>query len=168
MKISFKEIVLKRLCVEDIELLRQWRNSDLVSDYMFFQEEINLAMQTKWFESLHSENDFYFIIEYKQTPIGLINIKNIDWQKKQGEAGLFVALEKYRNTPLAIYASLALLTDCFEEKQLEWIFAKVKNNNLHTIAYNQSLGFRKLEGEKYVLTKERYYTFTKRLHQKLK
>lgn len=168
MKISFVEIVLKRLCVEDVELLRQWRNSDLVSDYMFFQEEINLAMQTKWFESLHSENDFYFIIEYKQTPIGLINVKNIDWQKKQGKAGLFIALEKYRNTPLAIYASLALLTDCFEEKQLLRVFAKVRNNNLHTIAYNQSLGFQKIEEEKYVLTKERYYTFTKRLYQKLK
>jgi RimJ/RimL family protein N-acetyltransferase len=168
MNISFKEIVLKRLCVEDIELLRQWRNSSFITENMFFQEEISQVQQVVWFENLHPENDFYFIIEYKQESIGLVNLKEVDWTLKQAESGLFVALEYYRNTPLAIYASLALLNFAFIDKKLEVVKASVKKNNLHTIQYNQSLGFEKVKEDEYQLTKERYNTTSKILYNKLK
>jgi RimJ/RimL family protein N-acetyltransferase len=168
MNISFKEIVLKRLCVEDIELLRQWRNSSFIAENMFFQEEISQVQQVVWFENLHPENDFYFIIEYKQESIGLVNLKEINWTLKQAESGLFVALEHYRNTPLAIYASLALLNFAFIDKKLEVVKASVKKNNLHTIQYNQSLGFEKVKEDEYQLTKERYNMTSKILYNKLK
>lgn len=168
MEISFKEILLRRICATDLELLRKWRNSRLVAENMFFQEEISRTMQADWFASLHPENDFYFIIIYKELAIGLINLKDIDWQQKQGEAGLYIALEKYRNTPLAIYASLALLHFSFEDKKLETISAKVKKDNLNTIQYNKSLGFEKIAEEEYVLSKARYFAFTKSIYNKLK
>lgn len=168
MEISFKEIVLKRLTFKDIELLRKWRNSKIVSENMFFQEKISVEMQQKWFESLSAENDFYFIIEYNQEPIGLINIKDIDWIKKQGEAGLFVGVEKFRNTHLAIYASLGILQYFFEERQLEKILAKVKKGNIDIIKYNQSLGFEKVDAENYLLTIKRYNSFTNNISQKLR
>lgn len=168
MKISFKEILLRRICATDLEILRKWRNSSLVAENMFFQEEISTTMQAEWFASLHPENDFYFIIIYKELAIGLINLKDIDWQKNQGEAGLYIALEKYRNTPLAIYASLALLHFSFEDKKLEKVIARVKRENLNTINYNQSLGFEKIAEEEYLLSKARYFAFTKTIYNKLK
>lgn len=167
MEISFKEIVLKKICANDLVLLRQWRNSEIVAKNMFFQEEISEKMQTEWFNALHPKNDLYFIIEYENKAIGLINLKNINWQTKEGEAGLFIALEKFRNTPLAIYASLALLKFAFEDKKLENIYAKVRNDNLNTIRYNQSLGFEKHKEETYLLNQETYFSFTKKLLKKL-
>ena len=167
MEISFKEVVLKRISFSDVELLRQWRNSRLVSDFMFFQEEITKEMQNEWFHSLQSENDFYFLIYYRQVAIGLINLKNIDWTTKQGEAGLYISIEKYRKTPLAIYASLALLKFFFEEKGLVKVFASVKTDNVNTIKYNQSLGFEKVEEEKYELSNDRYNSFTKKIYKRL-
>ena len=74
-------ITLKSLGVEDLETVRVWRNSDLVRPYMFYQEIISKSEQESWFSKLEPLNDFYFIIEYKQKPIGLINLKNIDWQE---------------------------------------------------------------------------------------
>lgn len=160
MEISFKEIVLKRIVLDDIELLRQWRNSEFIRTKMFFQKEITKKMQLEWFLNLDEKTNYYFKILYKEIPIGLINLKNIDWQKKEGEAGLFIAVEKYRNTHLAIYASLAFLKYFFEEKQIERIIASVKDENINTIKYNLSLGFELYKKEQYHLLKEKYFSFT--------
>lgn len=160
MEIHFKEITLKRISKEDIEMLRNWRNQKNVVENMFFQEEISKGMQKKWFNSLNEETDFYFEIIFQNKPIGLINMKAIDWNTKTGEAGLFIAVEKFRNTPLAIYSSLALLKYFFEKKQLEKIVAKVKAENTNIIVYNKYLGFEFIN-DLYVLTKEKYYNYTK-------
>jgi len=167
MQLSFKEILLKRISKKDNELLRTWRNSEFISNKMFFQKKISKEMQTEWFESLSSENDFYFLIQYQQENIGLINLKNIDWKQKEGEAGLYIAIEKYRNSPLAIYASMAFLTYFFEEKGLDNIFAKVRKDNLSTIQYNKDLGFIALEKELFSLTREKYFEITKKLQKRI-
>lgn len=167
MQLSFKEILLKRISKKDNELLRTWRNSEFISNKMFFQKKISKEMQTEWFESLSSENDFYFLIQYQQENIGLINLKNIDWKQKEGEAGLYIAIEKYRNSPLAIYASMAFLTYFFEEKGLDNIFAKVRKDNLSTIQYNKDLGFIALEKELFSLTRENYFEITKKLQKRI-
>jgi len=167
MQLSFKEILLKRISKKDNELLRTWRNSEFISNKMFFQKKISKEMQTEWFESLSSENDFYFLIQYQQENIGLINLKNIDWKQKEGEAGLYIAIEKYRNSPLAIYASMAFLTYFFEEKGLDNIFAKVRKDHLSTIQYNKDLGFIALEKELYSLTREKYFEITKKIQKRI-
>lgn len=163
MTLKFKEITLKRISFKDIEVLRTWRNLENISKNMFFQKEISQQMQEKWFYSLNNKNDYYFIIIYKKEKIGLINIKNIEWQIKTGEAGLFIAIEKYKKTPLAFYSSLALLKYFFEEKKLENIIAKVKPKNLNIIEYNKNLGFEFLENNTYVLSREKYEKGAKRI-----
>ena len=146
-------------------MLRNWRNQENIAKNMFFQENISKEMQKKWFNSLDENTNFFFKIIYKNTAIGIINLKNINWKTKIGEAGLFIAEEKYRNTPLAFYSSLALLKYFFEEKKLEKIIAKVKAENTNTINYNKNLGFEFVEGFIYELTKEKYFEFTKKLFQ---
>lgn len=167
MILTFKEIVLKRISLEDIETLRNWRNQKDISENMFFQDIISSEMQLNWYESLNKKNDFYFNIIYRERKIGLINIKNIDWKKKEGEAGLYISINKYRSSPLAIYSSLALLKYFFEEKKLSKIFAVVKPNNTNIIEYNKSLGFEHLKNNKYVLSSAKYFSTTKNIFLKL-
>ncbi len=159
MELSYNEITLKRISQQDIEILRKWRNQKNVSDFMFFQEEITPKKQQKWFDSLNDETDFYFIIIYRNLPIGLINLKQIDWNQKTGESGLFIAVEKYRKTHLPYFASIAFLKYFFEERNLEKIFAKVKDKNKNIIKYNQSLGFVFVEKQTYVLHQKNFNNF---------
>ena len=164
MKLSYNEITLKRISQEDIEMLRIWRNQKNVSDFMFFQEEITPKKQQEWFDSLNDETDFYFKIIYRNLPIGLINLKQIDWNKKNGESGLFIAVEKYRKTHLPYFASIAFLKYFFEERNLEQILAKVKDENKNIIKYNQSLGFVFVDNQTYVINKKRFQGFLDKMN----
>ena len=73
MKISKYGIDLVRLTEEDIEMLRQWRNSPQIQQFMEYREEITAEMQKKWFDSINNVNNFYFIIHFEGQKIGLIN-----------------------------------------------------------------------------------------------
>ena len=51
-------ISLERLTEEDIELVRQHRNSEFIRKRMFYQKMITEEEQKKWFQSIN--NDFNY------------------------------------------------------------------------------------------------------------
>ncbi len=53
-------VTLSRLTIDDIELVRQWRNSETVRQFMEFREEITPEMQIKWFKSIDNEINNYY------------------------------------------------------------------------------------------------------------
>ena len=106
MIITKGNIVFRRLAHDDIELVRNWRNSSQVSQFMEYRDHITPEMQEKWFESVNNINNLYFVIEYKKEKIGLINGKDIDWEGKSMETGVFIANEKYLNTEVPLLAVL--------------------------------------------------------------
>jgi len=83
-------ITLRRLKEEDIELVRQMRNLVAIRNKMFFQETITPEMQIKWFNSINNKNNGYFIIEVEGKKIGLIHGKNLDFEKRTCEGGIFI------------------------------------------------------------------------------
>ena len=78
-------VTLRRLTHDKIEMLRQWRNDPKISGAMFYQQIITPEMQERWFANLDKKQNFYFIVCYKDEEIGLINVKNIDYDKMNGE-----------------------------------------------------------------------------------
>lgn len=146
---------------DDIELVRNWRNSSKVSQFMEFREHITAEMQEKWFSSINNVHNLYFIIEYKNEKIGLINGKDIDWGNKTMETGVFIANEKFLNTevPLLaviIFGELGIMT--FGLKA----YAHILKSNERAKRYNKFIGFTLCEGQEdienqlYVMTRESY------------
>jgi hypothetical protein len=84
MKIEINGLVAERLKEKDIELIRQWRNSDTIRKNMLYQEIITPEKQLKWFHSINNFNNFYFIVEYKGRKVGLVNIKDVNEAIKMG------------------------------------------------------------------------------------
>jgi hypothetical protein len=70
---------LIRLTEDKIELVRQWRNSPLVSNFMEYRELITPEMQLNWFNKINTNKNYYFIAEYNNVEVGLINLKDIDF-----------------------------------------------------------------------------------------
>ena len=103
------------LCEDSLEMVRIWRNDLKISQYMEYRDYITPEMQKKWFSNLNKDTNFYYIINYNNEDIGLINIKDYDSIKKDGEAGIFIYEDKYLNTDIAYRAHLALF-DCFFDK----------------------------------------------------
>ena len=102
MIIDSNGIKVERLREKDIELVRTWRNSQFVKQYMNFRETITPEMQMKWFKSIDNFNNLYFIIHYKNEKVGLGNIKNIDWEKREGEVGIFISKQKFIGSILLV------------------------------------------------------------------
>lgn len=155
-------ITLRRIVEDDIELIRQWRNSKPIQQNMHFREHISKSMQLKWFRSIDNINNFYYIIEYKGNKVGLFNEKNIDWENRTSETGLFIADEKLINTPIPVLASLCLSEIGFKIVQGEKSFIHILKDNHKAIEYSLSFGYVLCEGQEnkelqlYVLTKENF------------
>lgn len=162
-------ITLKRITIDDIEIIRQWRNSDEIQRNMHFRKYITKRMQKKWFHSIDNINNFYYLIEYKGEKIGLFNEKNIDWENKTSETGLFIANINYINTQIPILASLCLSEIGFYIIQGEKSYIRILKNNLQAIEYSLSFGYELCENQQsenlqlYELTRQNFEEKGKKL-----
>lgn len=171
MKLKKYGITLTRLQIEDIELVRNWRNSRTVSDNMEFREHITPEMQKKWFHSINNINNLFFIIEYNNEKIGLLNDKNIDWEKQTSESGIFLGVEKYLNTYVPILVSLCGIETTFYIMNWNMSYASMLRDNHRAISFNKSLGYKLCEGQenienqKYFLTREMFEIKAKKIRK---
>lgn len=113
MKLTKYGITLRRLREKDTELVRQWRNSPQINQFMEYRGNIRPEMQREWFKSVNNFNNFYYIIEYQGQNIGLINSSKIDWETVSSEGGIFLWEDKYYETFVPVWASLCLLETSF-------------------------------------------------------
>ena len=140
MIVSRGNIIFRRLTHDDIELVRKSRNTPEISKTMVTTDHITREMQEKWFQSINNIYNFYFIIEVDGKKIGLMNGKNIDWEKRTMEAGVFFWDKPSINsqTPVLcslIFAELGLLV--FDLVA----YAKIRKDNKNAIRYNKLMGF---------------------------
>jgi RimJ/RimL family protein N-acetyltransferase len=168
MIIESNGITIERLREKDIELVRKWRNSRFVKQYMNYRETITPEMQKKWFASVNNFNNFYFIISYKNEKVGLGNIKNVDWEKMEGEAGIFITKQKLIGSILPVVGSLTLSDIVFKIFRLERIVAQIRQDNPRSKKLSLLMGSKLAddqdgkESQLYHLTRDNFYKSTKK------
>lgn len=146
-------IRLKKIAEHDIENIRQWRNNPEISKYMEFRENITPKMQKIWYDKVNNENNYYFIVEKNEIECGLINIKDICFTSKTGEAGVFY-LPEHTGTVLPFQALLILLDFAFEHLFLDIVIAHILSDNKRAIRYNERFGFKCLPNQPNVHNQE--------------
>jgi hypothetical protein len=155
-------ITLERLKEKDIEMVRQWRNSDPVRKNMNYQEIITPEMQCDWFRSINNIHFHYVVIHYQGVKIGLLNDKNIDWEALTSETGIFIGRPDFYHTFVPYLVSVAGIEIMFYFVGWQKQFAHVLRSNTNAIKYNQQLGYRLCEGQegiehqRYELTRESF------------
>lgn len=161
-------VTLRRLTHDKIEMLRQWRNDPKIQQYMVYRDYITPEMQKKWFKSVNNDNNLYCIIEFEGREVGLINVKDIDYEGLLGEGGVFIVEERLLNTDLAYRAHLVLFDFAFSELGLLGITSQILVSNQRAVRFAQFLGSeqKRIENETalFVLTKENYLTNKNRMH----
>ncbi len=173
MIISGYGIVLRRLTIEDIELVRQHRNSERIQQYMEYRQEITAEQQLTWFNSINNIHNNYFVIEHQGKKVGLIYGADINWETKTtGNGGIFIWDATYWETATPT-ASSFLLTDTSILLGLEKTYIKVLSTNQRAIEFNKSLGYQLLPNQdgilnqQYVLNIEDYKKVRSTLRQRL-
>ena len=135
-------VQLKKITIDDIELIRTKRNTETISSKMIYRSYISPEQQLQWFESINNFNNFYYLIIYKQQPIGLINDRNLDWEYLTSEAGLFIWEDNYLKTIVPALATLTLIELGFEVFSWNKTTIKVLANNKEGLTYNKQIGFK--------------------------
>jgi UDP-4-amino-4,6-dideoxy-N-acetyl-beta-L-altrosamine N-acetyltransferase len=175
MKIKNHGITLIRLQAdEDIELLRQWRNSPHIVQTMEYREYITPDMQKEWFKSIDNIHNLYFIISYEGKKIGMINLKNLDWDTKLVESGIFIADKQYTNTFVPAIVSFVMTDMVFRLLKIDRNHAHIMQSNTKAILFNKMIGFELYEGQEevenqlYFLTRENFDQKTVKLRKAIR
>lgn len=137
--IKFGNISLKKIAIEDIELVRCWRNSDRVRKTMVYKEIITPEQQLNWFNNLSAESDHYFLILFKGEPIGLVNLKNVN--DSAAEAGVFIGNESFDGKGYAFVAVFLINYFAFSVLNLDKLVATIIDDNKPAIRFNRSFGY---------------------------
>lgn len=166
-------IRLERLSLKTIELVRYWRNRPEISRYMEFREYISPAMQLKWFNSINTIRNNFFIIYDGKKAIGLISGAEIDWEKGiTANGGIFIWDKSYYDSEVPARASV-LLTDISLWLGMKKTYIKILNDNTRSINFNKSLGYELCSGQEgkynqeYVLTSEKYFVCVSKIRQSI-
>jgi RimJ/RimL family protein N-acetyltransferase len=155
----------------DLETVRQWRNDPVVVRNYAFREYITPEMQQQWFRSINNIHNLYAIIGYQGERVGVINLKNIDWDQKTYEGGIFIPYERYHNTPLP--AIVACFTTEIPFTWFDWNtgFAHVLASNKSTQAFVKQLGYllapgqEDVENQEYLITRESFEKYALRFRK---
>lgn len=134
------DVRLIRLTEDKIEMVRNWRNDPKISQYMLYQDFITPEMQRKWFERINNDRNYYYIIEFKGKEVGLIDVKDIDYEKKVGEGGIFIYEEDFLDTDLAYRCHILLFDFVFREIGLNGILSEIQPTNQRAIRFATFLG----------------------------
>lgn len=152
-------VTLRPLTHDKIEMVRLWRNDPKIQQYMEYREEITPEMQEKWFQRISSGGaDLYFIIVFENTEIGLINVKDINQEKTEGESGVFIYDDRYLNRDISYRAHIALFDYLFEQLSFQRLRAHILTSNQRAIRFTEFLGYTRNEGSQteYYLTRDNY------------
>ena len=170
MRLTRYGITLRRITIDDIELIRVKRNE--VKQHMEYREYITPEKQLEWFRSIDNINNFYYIIEHNNEQIGLISEKDISREESGGmESGIFLFDKKYHNSIYPVVASLILIELGFYLHKTGGSSIHVMKNNKAAISYNKSLGYELCEGQEnienqeYILTQKNFEKKAKALRK---
>ena len=144
-------IRLRSLAYKDLEMLRKARNQDHIRKKMIYRKIISKNEQELWYSQLKPISDFYFIIESGEKSYGLINVRDINHEKRSSESGLFIWDKAILKSHIPVLASWLLSEAGFGIIGGEDTNIRVLKNNLSAIEFNKKMGFKIIKEEKDIL-----------------
>ena len=138
------DIILVPLQFEDLEVVREWRNSAEVSQYMYTENQISKEQQEKWFENVHNDDSCkYWIIEYEGEKLGVANIVDIDKRNSRCNWGFYLGNTNFRGKGIGAKVEFNILNYVFEELKLNKLCGEVFSFNQKVVEMHEKFGFRR-------------------------
>lgn len=149
MELYGKNVVLRAVEEEDIEMLRQLTNSpDFEKMVVGWSFPISRNAQEEWFRNCKNDlSCIRYIIETKEDgAVGMIGLKNIDWKNGVADGlGMRIAKKEVRTKGLATDAWMTLMKYAFNELRLNRINGTALAYNQISLHVCKKVGF-KIEG----------------------
>lgn len=124
MNIKGKNVTLRAIEIEDLEILKKWANEPEIQYWLGgWHFPTNMEDQKKWFGGLSANSlNQRFAIETEDLGlIGTANLVDIDWKNKNAFHGMMLGDKDIRGKGYGVDTVMAVLRFAFEELGLERI-----------------------------------------------
>lgn len=131
----------KPMTYEHLPLVLKWRTSDDVNKVMLTDVENNIELQQAWFEKTQDDaTTVYWIIEYNDVPIGVLNQCEISWTHARCSWGFYIGEDHYKY--LGGLIPPYFYNYVFTHTSLRKIVAEVMSNNEKVMKLHRLHGYR--------------------------
>ena len=138
------DIVLRPLTDEDLEMVRQWRNSPDISRYMYTDNYISEDDQIAWFERIKNNPTCqYWIIEYERKSLGVVSVTEINKTYDSCFWAFYLGDTSVRGAGIGAKVEFHILEYVFNDLQLNKLRCEVLVSNEKVIKMHEKFGFRK-------------------------
>jgi len=138
------DISLTPLQQEDIELVRTWRNSPEVAQYMYTSDLITVEQQAAWFARVATDpTSVYWLIEYNGQKIGLASLTDINRNLSSCYWAFYLGDTSIRGAGLGAKIEFNVLEFVFTKLQLNKLRCEVMTFNDKVIIMHEKFGFRR-------------------------
>lgn len=136
--------LLRPLGPEHLELVRTWRNSPAVAQYMYTSEPISTEQQQAWHARMSQDSSVqYWLIYYQDRPVGVANLYAISARNRSCYWAFYLGEENLQGSGLGAKVELAVLEYVFEELKLNKLSCEVFTTNEKVVAMHEKFGFRR-------------------------
>ena len=144
---EYKNIRLRALEPEDLELLYTWENNDANWVYSNTVSPFSRFTLKRYIENSHKNiyetGQLRLMIDHikdKKT-IGTMDLFEFDPFHKRAGIGILIAIESYRKKGLAAMSLTCLIKYCFKTLQLHQLYCNILANNTVSIELFKKQGF---------------------------
>lgn len=138
------DIKLTLLTENDLELVRNWRNSNEVAKYMYTEDKISRDQQKKWFASIQNRKDCkYWIIEYDGKKLGVASLTDINPTLSSCYWAFYLGDSSIRGVGIGSKVEYNVLNYVFDELKLNKLRCEVFVENDKVIKLHEKFGFRR-------------------------
>lgn len=142
---QYQNVRLAPLSENDIELLRNWRNSPQNTQFLRKLPHLTADMQKKWFQSYLQEDScctFSICMAEGNKTVGSVCLYDIDQEKKQCEWGRFmIGEQEAHGKGIGFKALLLCLHIGFQKFGLNRIYGSVHEKNMPARKVDDKAGF---------------------------
>ncbi|MEQ8715300.1 MAG: UDP-4-amino-4,6-dideoxy-N-acetyl-beta-L-altrosamine N-acetyltransferase [Cyclobacteriaceae bacterium] len=137
------DIQLVKLVEDDLEIVRGWRNSKEVSDYMYTDSYISEVDQKQWYQKIDWTRSVYWVINYQEKQLGLASITSIDKTLKSCYWAFYLADSSVRGAGIGAKVEYNVIEYVFGIVGLNKLRCEVFAFNDKVIQMHEKFGFRR-------------------------
>lgn len=136
--------LLRPLTADDLELVRTWRNSAAVAQYMYTDAPVSAEQQQAWFARIRQDaSKEYWLIWHQNRPVGVANLYALNPEARSCYWAFYLGDENLRGSGIGAKVEMAILDYVFEERKLNKLLCEVFVSNDKVIAMHEKFGFRR-------------------------
>jgi UDP-4-amino-4,6-dideoxy-N-acetyl-beta-L-altrosamine N-acetyltransferase len=132
------------LAKDHIEIIREWRNSESISKFMYTDDVISSEQQIKWFEKISNDSSQkYWIVYNNSEPVGQVSLYLIKPRFKTCYWAYYIGNENAAGTGIGAKIEFKLLNYVFDEMKFNKLCCEVFVFNESVIRLHEKFGFRR-------------------------